>query len=157
MGTRRFFSQGYNDRAVKVVTQLLPVARLRMRGATLPLNMFLYLTKHHTVKTYLGTGGIAPRILDLGTRRCVVSFTSRPLYRRGKSPHYPLNRRLGGPQSRSGRGGEEKNYQPPPEIESHKPSWMAWCVINLWRSVIWVCLSISGHLRLWKDLQCPWF
>jgi hypothetical protein len=28
-----------------------------------------------------------------------------------------LDRRLGGPQSRSGRGGEEKNSQPPPEIE----------------------------------------
>jgi hypothetical protein len=27
----------------------------------------------------------------------------------GKSPLYPLDRRLGGPQSRSGRGGEEKN------------------------------------------------
>jgi hypothetical protein len=30
---------------------------------------------------------------------------------------YPLDRRLGGPQSRSGRGGEEKNSQPPPGIE----------------------------------------
>jgi hypothetical protein len=30
---------------------------------------------------------------------------------------YPLDRRLGGPQSRSGRGGEEKNPQPPPAIE----------------------------------------
>jgi hypothetical protein len=33
----------------------------------------------------------------------------------GKRPWYPLDRRLGGPQSRSGRGGEEKNSQPPPE------------------------------------------
>jgi hypothetical protein len=30
----------------------------------------------------------------------------------GKSPWYPLDRRLGGPQSRYGRGGEEKNSQP---------------------------------------------
>jgi hypothetical protein len=29
-------------------------------------------------------------------------------------PYYPLDRRLGGSQSRSGRGGEEKNSQPPP-------------------------------------------
>jgi hypothetical protein len=29
-----------------------------------------------------------------------------------KSPCYLLERRLGGPQSRSGRGGEEKNSQP---------------------------------------------
>jgi hypothetical protein len=35
----------------------------------------------------------------------------------GESPWYPLDRRLGGPQSRSERGGEEKNSQPPPEIE----------------------------------------
>jgi hypothetical protein len=34
-----------------------------------------------------------------------------------KSPRYPLYRRLGGPQSRSGRYGEEKNSQPLPELE----------------------------------------
>jgi hypothetical protein len=38
-------------------------------------------------------------------------------YSQGKSPWYPLDRRLGGPQSRSGRGGEENNSQPPPGIE----------------------------------------
>jgi hypothetical protein len=80
--------------------------------------LFLCLTKHHSMKTYSGSGGIASRILDLGTRwRLVVSFTSRPLYTKGKSTRYPLDRRLGGPQSRSGRGGEEKNSQPPPRIE----------------------------------------
>jgi hypothetical protein len=30
---------------------------------------------------------------------------------------YPLDRRLGGPQSRSGHGGEEKNSQPLPGLE----------------------------------------
>jgi hypothetical protein len=34
-----------------------------------------------------------------------------------KSPWYPLDRRLGGPQSHSGRSGEEKNSQLPPGIE----------------------------------------
>jgi hypothetical protein len=34
------------------------------------------------------------------------------------SPCYPLNKRLGGPQSSSGSGGEEKNSQPPPGIET---------------------------------------
>jgi hypothetical protein len=48
----------------------------------------------------------------------VVSFTPRPLYSHGKSPWYPLDRRLGGPQSRSGRGGEEKNSQPLPGLET---------------------------------------
>jgi hypothetical protein len=47
----------------------------------------------------------------------VVSFTPRPLYPQGKSPWYPLDRRMGGPQSRSGRGGDEKNSQPLPELE----------------------------------------
>jgi hypothetical protein len=73
---------------------------------------------------------------DLGTRRrWVVSFTPRPLYSQRNSPWYPLNRRLGGPQSVwsqcrrkkfpdparirtliqpavSGRGGEDKNFRP---------------------------------------------
>jgi hypothetical protein len=35
----------------------------------------------------------------------------------GKEPMVPLDRRLGGPQSRSGRGGEEKNSQPPPDSQ----------------------------------------
>jgi hypothetical protein len=63
-------------------------------------------------------GGIAPRILDLGTKwRWVFTFMPRPLYSQGKSPWYPLERRLDGPQSRSGHGGEEKNYQPLPGLE----------------------------------------
>jgi len=41
----------------------------------------------------------------------VVSCTPRPLYPQEKSPRYPLDRKLGGLQSRSGRGGEEKNSQ----------------------------------------------
>jgi hypothetical protein len=42
----------------------------------------------------------------------VISFTPRPFCLQGNSPWYPLDRRLGGPQSRSGRGGEEKSSQP---------------------------------------------
>jgi hypothetical protein len=34
-----------------------------------------------------------------------------------KEPLVPLDMRLGGPQSRSGRGDEEKNSQPQPGIE----------------------------------------
>jgi hypothetical protein len=38
----------------------------------------LCLTKHHAMKTYSGSGCIAPRILDLGTRwRSVASFTPK--------------------------------------------------------------------------------
>jgi hypothetical protein len=66
----------------------------------------------------LGSGGIVLRILDLGTRwRWVVSFTPQPLYSQRNSSWYPLDRGLGGSQSRSGRGGEERNFQPLPGLE----------------------------------------
>jgi len=55
-----------------------------------------FLTEHHAIKAYWGSGGIVPRILDL---------------------RYPLDRRLSELQSRSGRNGEEKNSQLPPGIE----------------------------------------
>jgi hypothetical protein len=35
-----------------------------------------------------------------------------PLHPQGKNPWYPLDRRLGGPQSQSGGSGEEKNLNP---------------------------------------------
>jgi hypothetical protein len=87
----------------------------------LKVKLSLYLTKHQATKTYW-SGGIVPRILDLGTRRRrVVSFTLRPLYPRENSPQYPLDRRLGVPQSLSFRGGEYKNSQSPPGIEPPNP------------------------------------
>jgi len=49
------------------------------------------LIKIRATKTHFGSGGIAPRNPDLGTRRrWVVSFTRRPLYPQGKSSRYPL-------------------------------------------------------------------
>jgi hypothetical protein len=78
----------------------------------------VFLTEHHVMKAYWGSGGIAPCILDLvPTWMWVVSFTPRPLYRQGKSPCYKWDKSLDGPQSRSGRGDEEKNSQPPPGLE----------------------------------------
>jgi hypothetical protein len=44
-------------------------------------------------------------------------FTHRQLYLWRKSPYCPLNRRQGGPQSRSGCG-EEKNLLSLPEIKT---------------------------------------
>jgi hypothetical protein len=32
------------------------------------VNMSPRLTRHHAMKTYLGSGGIAPRILNVGTK-----------------------------------------------------------------------------------------
>jgi hypothetical protein len=70
------------------------------------------------MKVYWGVEVYLHSFFDLGTRwRWVVSFTPRPLYLQGKSPRYPLDRRLGVLQGRSGRYGEEKNSQPPPGIE----------------------------------------
>jgi hypothetical protein len=64
------------------------------------VKLSLYLTKHHANETYWGSGGIAQRILWLATRwRWVVSFTPLPLYTQGKSPWYPLDRRLSGPRA----------------------------------------------------------
>jgi hypothetical protein len=82
------------------------------------VKLSLCLTKYHSMKIYWRNGDIPPRNLHLGTRWMrVFSFTLRPLYPQGESPYYPLGRRLGGPQSRFGHGGEEKNSQPPPGIE----------------------------------------
>jgi hypothetical protein len=75
------------------------------------------LTKYHAMKT-LGSGGTAPRILNLCTRqKWLVSFTPGSFTLRGKNPRYPLDRRLGRPQSQSGRGGEEKISLPLPGFE----------------------------------------
>jgi hypothetical protein len=42
---------------------------------------------------------------------------SQPLYPQGKSPWHPPDRRPGEPQSKSGRGGEEKNSHALPRLE----------------------------------------
>jgi hypothetical protein len=60
-----------------------------------------------------GSGCIDPRILDLGTSwRWVITFTPQLLYSRGKSLWYTSDRRLDGPQNRSGWRREEKNIAP---------------------------------------------
>jgi hypothetical protein len=60
------------------------------------------------MKTW-GSGGIAPPFstsaLHGGKRSASHPL---PLYPRGKRPRFPLDQRLDGPQSRSGRCGEEK-------------------------------------------------
>jgi len=47
----------------------------------------------------------------------VVSFTFKLLYPQTINPQYPLNRRLGGPQSQCESFGEKMNLLPMPEIE----------------------------------------
>jgi hypothetical protein len=70
------------------------------------------------MKTF-GTEGRAPRILTSKQdgSELLASRLGRPLYFREKKPWYPLDRRLGGTQSRSRRCDEEKDSQPPPGTE----------------------------------------
>jgi hypothetical protein len=59
------------------------------------------LTLEQNINTHRVSRGIV-LLFNLGARRrWVVNATSRPLYP-GKGTRYPLHRRLGGPQSRSG-------------------------------------------------------
>jgi hypothetical protein len=76
------------------------------------LKLSLCLTKHHSMKAYWGVE-VKLHSFDLGSGQLYALAT----FSQGKSPQYPLNRKLGGPQNCSGRGGEEKNSQPPPGIE----------------------------------------
>jgi hypothetical protein len=83
-------------------------------------------------------------LFDLGTRwRWVVSFTHRPLYPQGKSRWYPFDRRLGGLQSPSGRGGEEKNSQPRRESNPRTP--IVQPVAQQMVKIQWVKLSLIKH------------
>jgi hypothetical protein len=101
--------------------RLVPLKKLQVAVAYLCFNWALrhegvlgewkHNSTHSFTSFYLGT-----------RRRWVVSFTPRPLYPHGKIPWYPLDRRLGGPQSRSGRGGEEKNSQPPAGNRTSNPN-----------------------------------
>jgi hypothetical protein len=67
----------------------------------------------HAIMASRESRGAAPLIFNLGIRwRHVVSLTLLLLYSWGKNPQYPLNRKLGGPQTWSGHFGEEKSLLP---------------------------------------------
>jgi hypothetical protein len=90
----------YNWGCMRTVTWTHLRLLRKTEAIKVKLKLSLCLNKHHAMKTYWGNGGMAPLILDLGTRwRWVVSFTPRPLYPQGKSPLYPLDRMLGGPRA----------------------------------------------------------
>jgi hypothetical protein len=48
--------------------RLLPFSLLRPPDTKVKVKLSLCLTKHHAVKTYWGSGGISPCILNLGAR-----------------------------------------------------------------------------------------
>jgi hypothetical protein len=85
--------------AHSLVTVLTELTRLIIIIIMVKLSLCLT----NAMKTY---GGV-----DVYTH-VFFTFTPRPLYSQGKSPWYPFNRRLGGPQSWSGRHGEVKILAP---------------------------------------------
>jgi hypothetical protein len=88
-------------------------------------------------------------ILDLGTRwRWMVSFTPLPFYTQGRSPTYPLCRRLGGSQSQSGHCGEEKkslalagNQTPAIQPKAHHST--DWAIPDYFRLLYFLILFID--------------
>ena len=62
------------------------------------------------MKAYKGSRAIARLIRNVGSRWWSTSRPGR--FNPGKELRYPMNRRLGGAQSRSGRVGEEENLGP---------------------------------------------
>jgi hypothetical protein len=111
------------------------------------------------VKTY-GELRLNSTILDLGTGWWVAFFTSLPLFRRGIIARYPLCRRLGGPQSLSGRRGEERNLLLPP-FEEERGAGVErlleiWC--RGWERVGRYLISSSVlRLRLYTSVSQPLF
>jgi hypothetical protein len=105
--------------------------------------------------------GIALRIFNLATRwMWVVSFTPRPLYPQGKSPWYPLDRRLGGSQSRSGHGSEEKNPRllrelnpRTPIVQSVAQRYTDWAITVL--GIIWYRFIYSQFWTRWRREKFP--
>jgi hypothetical protein len=80
---------------------------------------------------YMREWSYSSTILDLGISwRWMVSFTPRPLNPWGKSHRYLLDRRLGGPQSRSGLSEEQKNLARAanwkPIVQSVAPRYTDW-------------------------------
>jgi hypothetical protein len=119
----------------------------------------LCLTKYHGMNTYGGIGGTAPRIPDLGTRwRWVVSFTPRSFTPQGKKPPNSLDRRLGGPQRRSGRGGEEKNFQPLPGLEPPiiQPVAQSYTTELTWLQWTFEALRLPAIAALWYFVLTAW-
>jgi hypothetical protein len=89
-------------------------------------------------------------ILNLGSEwKWVVSFTLLPFYLSGNSARYPLYRRLGRPQSPSGRYGEEKFYYPIPRIEPR--------IIGRSDSSLIAMPTEQWNVKMWKAMVMAQF
>jgi hypothetical protein len=75
-------------------------------------------------------------ILDLATGwKGEINYTHRPRYSRGKGHCYPWYKKLGGPQSWSGRCGKDNHLSPLPGMEPLSSSVHVRVVAALW---IWI-------------------
>jgi hypothetical protein len=114
------------------------------------------------MKIHMGVWKYSSTIPDLGTRwRWVVSFALLPLYPQGKSRLYPLDRKLGQPQSRSERRGERRslapagNWTPGKFVPRLNTDWKHWCKLVLfiyfnckWVFTRWQCFySKTQHTK----------
>jgi hypothetical protein len=102
---------------VQSVTATLTSSKIFDQGSVNTYNRLIFpwseLIEPYAMKMYGGVDVLIHVFFYYGTRRrSVGNFTPRLLNTRGKSPRYPLGRWLGGPQSRSGRRGGEKNLAP---------------------------------------------
>jgi hypothetical protein len=77
------------------------------------VNLSLCLIKYHAMKTYGGEEVYLHAFLTPAPDWLSGQLHTPAALNSGKNPWYSLDRKLGGAQSRSGRGGEEKNSQPP--------------------------------------------
>jgi hypothetical protein len=111
---------------------------------TVTIKLSLRLTKHCAMKTYwewrCNSTHYLTSVLDGGE-------WSASYIPQGKSPRYPLDRRLGRPQTRSGHGVEEKNFQPPPRIEPRSSDGSARS-----QSVYRLSYSGSHFFPLWHQI-----
>jgi hypothetical protein len=113
------------------------------------------------MKTY-GEWRYSSTILVLGNKcRWVVSFTPRPLYLRGKSPRFPLYRRLGGPQSSAGYCGDSPAGNRIPAVQSVASQYTDWAIPAHWpiganikftRPLIPSCIEIYSHMAMVKTV-----
>jgi hypothetical protein len=87
------------------------------------------------MKAYWVSIGTAALIINLGSRwRRVVHFTLRPPYPPPvpeKEPREPLNKRLGGPQSRTGVVEEYENLLISPRIEPRTVQAVVWSLYRM--------------------------
>lgn len=105
----------------------------------------LCLINRHAIETYGSNGCIAPRNLNLGTRRnWVSSFMPGPSYTRGKSFWYKLYIGLGGLQSQYIPDWEERNICSLPEIE---PLFSDRSALSLIATLVMTKSHETRHLR----------